>query len=118
MKILLILIQDGHKEILDPKVSFYKGSILYKELLNRIFNENKIDCVIRFAAITTIEESSTDPSIYFNTNVTGGICLLDAMRKFRCNKIIFSSTAAVFGNPKYTPIDENHPTNDNYPSYF
>lgn len=109
--IVLDNLNTGHKEILDPKVSFHKGSVLDKELLNRIFNENKIDCVIHFAAITTIEESSTDPSIYFNTNVAGGICLLDVMRKYGCYKIIFSSTAAVFGNPKYTPIDENHPTN-------
>lgn len=109
--IVLDNLNTGHKETIDPKISFYKGSVLDNELLNRIFTENKIDLVMHFAAITTIEESTTNPSIYFNTNVTGGITLLDAMRKFKCNKIILSSTAAVFGNPKYTPIDENHPTN-------
>lgn len=101
----------GHRESINSNVPFYKGSILNKKLLSKIFNENKIDAVIHFAAITTIEESATNPAIYFNTNVAGGITLLDAMRKFGCNKIVFSSTAAVFGNPIYTPIDENHPTN-------
>ncbi|MBI2596898.1 UDP-glucose 4-epimerase GalE [Candidatus Daviesbacteria bacterium] len=109
--IVLDNLNTGHKETIDPKIPYYEGTILDKELLNRIFSENKIDVVMHFAAITTIEESATNPSIYFNTNVTGGICLLDIMRKYECNKIIFSSTAAVFGNPKYTPIDENHPTN-------
>ncbi|MDO8638402.1 MAG: UDP-glucose 4-epimerase GalE [Candidatus Daviesbacteria bacterium] len=109
--VILDNLRTGHQETINPKVPFYKGSILNKKLLNRIFSENKIDCVIHFAAITTIEESSTNPSIYFNTNVTGGICLLDVMRKYVCKKIIFSSTAAVFGLPKYIPIDENHPTN-------
>lgn len=101
----------GHRENISPNVPFYKGSISSKKLLDRIFNENQIDSVIHFAAITTIEQSTTQPAIYFNTNVVGGIYLLDTMTKFKCNKIIFSSTAAVFGNPISIPIDENHPTN-------
>lgn len=101
----------GHRENISPSVPFYKGSLLNKKLLDRIFNKNQIDSVIHFAAITTIEQSTTQPAIYFNTNVVGGINLLDTMRKFKCNKIIFSSTAAVFGNPISIPIDENHPTN-------
>lgn len=101
----------GHRENISPNIPFYKGSLLNKNLLNRIFNENQIDSVIHFAAITTIEQSTTQPAIYFNTNVVGGIYLLDTMRKFKCNKIIFSSTAAVFGNPISIPIDESHPTN-------
>lgn len=101
----------GHRNTIDPKVPFYKGSIRNKKLLSKIFSENKIDTVIHFAAITTIEQSATDPSIYFNTNVSGGITLLDVMRKFNCNKIVFSSSASVFGIPNYIPIDEKHPTN-------
>ncbi|MCL4415419.1 MAG: UDP-glucose 4-epimerase GalE [Actinobacteria bacterium] len=101
----------GHKKAINPKIPFYKGSLLNKRLLNKIFSENKIDVVIHFAAITTIEQSATNPSVYFNTNVAGGISLLNAMMKFGCNKIIFSSTAAVFGNPLSIPINENHPTN-------
>lgn len=104
-------LRTGQIESISPKIPFYKGSILNKGLLNKIFSENTIDAVIHFAAITTIEESTINPSIYFNTNVVGGIFLLEVMRKFKCKKIVFSSTAAVFGNPQYTPIDENHPTN-------
>lgn len=109
--IVLDNLSTGHQQINNSEVSFYKGSILNKILLNRIFSDNKIDIVMHFAAITTIEESATNPSVYFNTNVTGGIILLDAMRRFGCSKIVFSSTAAVFGNPISIPIDENHPTN-------
>lgn len=109
--IVLDNLSTGHQQINNSEVSFYKGSILNKILLNKIFSDNKIDIVMHFAAITTIEESATNPSVYFNTNVTGGITLLDAMRRFGCSKIVFSSTAAVFGNPISIPIDENHPTN-------
>lgn len=100
----------GYRNFIDPSVTFYKGSILNKRLLNKIFSENNIDVVMHFAAITTLEQSLIHPSIYFYTNVTGGLTLLDVMRKFECKKIVFSSTAAIFGNPKYIPIDENHPT--------
>lgn len=103
-------LKTGHRESIKLTVPFYKGSILNKRLLNKIFSENSIDAVIHFAAITTIEESATNPSVYFNTNVGGGLLLLDVMKKHGCNKIIFSSTAAVFGIPQSIPIDENHPT--------
>ncbi len=108
--VVLDNLNTGSKEVIDSKVLFYKGSVLDKKMLEMIFIEHKIDVVIHFAAITTIEGSTTNPSIYFNTNVAGGIFLLDVMRKYGCNKIIYSSTAAVYGNPISLPIDEKHPT--------
>lgn len=104
-------LQTGQAKALDPNALFYKGSILNKILLNRIFRENEIDAVIHFAAETTVAESASNPYRYFNTNLIGGITLLEAMRKAKCRKIIFSSTAAVYGNPLTTPISENHQTN-------
>lgn len=108
--VILDNLNTGHRESIDNKIPFYQGSILDSKILEKILSENKIDVVMHFAAITTIEESVTNPSIYFNTNVSGGIMLLDTMRKYGCKNIVFSSTAAVFGNPVSIPVDENHPT--------
>jgi UDP-glucose 4-epimerase len=64
---------------------------------------------MHFAAEVTVELSMKDPQLFFETNVAKGLVLLDVMRENGCNKMIFSSTAALFGNPEYTPIDEAHP---------
>ena len=83
--------------------------MLNKEDLNRLFSENKIDAVIHFAAFSQVAESVKNPQKYYVNNVVGTINLLDAMLKYDVKKIIFSSTAATYGEPKYIPIDENHP---------
>lgn len=102
-------LQEGHKEAVSSKVHFYLGDIGDEECLDKIFRENLVDIVMHFAAETTIKFSMTDPSKYFINNVVNGIILLEVMKKHNCRKIIFSSTAAIFGEPAYTPIDENHP---------
>mgnify|MGYP001230329052 CR=1 FL=1 len=79
--------------------------------LNILFNEYKPDAILHFGALSEVSESVTNPYKYYKNNVSGTINLLKAMLDHDCNKIIFSSTAAVFGNPKYIPIDENHPKN-------
>lgn len=101
--------QEGHKEAVMPQAVFYKGNYGDKGLLRRIFLENRIEVVIHFAAETTIEFSMTDPGLYFHNNLVNGINLLDVMREVGCDRIIFSSTAATFGEPQYIPIDEKHP---------
>ncbi len=101
--------QEGNRGAVLPEATLYEGDFGNKTLLTNIFEENKIDAVLHFAAETTIEFSMTDPGLYFHNNVVNGITLLEVMRKFGCNRFIFSSTAAVFGEPLYVPIDEAHP---------
>jgi len=101
--------QEGNRQAVLPEAKLYEGDFGNKILLDEIFEQNKIDAVLHFAAETTIEFSMTDPGLYFHNNVVNGITLLEVMRKFGCNRFIFSSTAAVFGEPLYVPIDEAHP---------
>ena len=102
-------LQEGNREAVSPEAIFYEGDFGNQELLEDIFNKHKIEAVFHLAAETTIEFSMTDPAIYFKNNVANGITLLEVMRKYGCNQFIFSSTAATFGEPQYTPIDEKHP---------
>jgi len=102
-------LQEGHREAVPSQALFYQGDFGDPGLLERIFSRHRIDVVLHFAAETTIEFSMTDPGKYFLNNVVRGITLLDVMRRFGCDRFVFSSTAATFGEPKYIPIDENHP---------
>lgn len=102
-------LQEGHREAVLPSAAFYEGNYGDKYLLRDIFSAHDIYAVIHFAAETTIEYSMTDPGLYFRNNVVNGVNLLDVMREFECTRMIFSSTAATFGEPQYIPIDENHP---------
>lgn len=85
------------------------GDLADKVLLNKIFSEYEIEAVIHFAASLIVEESVLFPEKYFTNNVTNGINLLEAMATAGVKKIVFSSTAAVYGEPHYVPVDENHP---------
>jgi len=102
-------LQEGHREAVLPDAIFYEGNFGDRELLQRIFRENALDGVIHFAAETTIAFSMTDPALYFQNNTVNSITLLEVMREFDCKRMIFSSTAATFGEPEYTPVDERHP---------
>lgn len=102
-------LQQGHRDALLQGVAFYEGDFGDVDVLKNIFTKHDIDAVFHFAAETTIEFSMTDPGLYFHNNTVNSITLLDVMRKFDCKKMIFSSTAATFGEPQYTPIDEKHP---------
>jgi len=102
-------LQEGHMEAVSPEADFYHGDMGNEPFLEKIFKNHNIEAVMHFAAEATIEISMTDPQVYFKNNVVNGINLLDVMKKYGCNKIIFSSTAATFGNPEYVPIDERHP---------
>ncbi len=102
-------LQEGNREAVLPEAVFYEGDFGDHDLLNRIFRDHQIGAVLHFAAETTIEFSMTDPAKYFLNNVVNGITLLEIMRQYGCDRFIFSSTAATFGEPQYTPIDEKHP---------
>ena len=81
----------------------------YNSFLVELFSKEKIDSVIHFAANSLVGESMTDPLKYYDNNLYGTMVLLKSMVKNGINKIVFSSTAATYGEPEYTPIDEMHP---------
>jgi UDP-glucose-4-epimerase GalE len=87
-----------------------EADLLDRDALARAFDAHRIDAVMHFAARSLVAESMQQPELYFRNNVTGTLNLLDAMRAAGVDRLVFSSTAAVYGNPEYTPIDEAHPT--------
>ena len=104
----------GHKETVKElkkhgNVHFYQGDLLDLSFLTKVFSSNKIDAVIHFAAFSQVGESVKNPRKYYINNITGTINLLEVMLNNNVKKIVFSSTAATYGEPEYIPIDENHP---------
>lgn len=97
----------GHQEFLPKWVHCVKGDLLDKNQIWKVFEENKIDAVIHFAAYTYVWESMKNPWKYFENNTLWGLNLLEAMIQNDCKKIVFSSTAAVYWTPKENPITEN-----------
>lgn len=85
---------------------FFEGDLLNLNDLNALFKGRNIEAVIHFAAFSLVEESTKNPAKYYKNNVTGSINLLDAMHKYNVNKIVFSSTAATYGEPEEIPIKE------------
>ena len=101
----------GHKDAVDKRAIFIKADLLEEKSLNDIFLKHKIDSVIHFAAFAYVRESVKAPEKYYYNNVIGTLNLLKVMRMHQVNKIVFSSTCATYGEPHYTPIDEEHPQN-------
>ncbi len=91
-------------------VKFIEGDLREFEQINSVFMD-RIEAVIHFAAYSQVGESMTNPGKYYRNNVLGTLNLLDAMRRNGVNKIVFSSTAATYGEPVRIPIDETHPQN-------
>jgi len=102
-------LQEGHREAVSPEATLFVGDIGDRFLLDRLFNDFHIETVMHFAAEATVEFSMKQPQIFFETNVAKGLVLLDVMKENDCSRMVFSSTAALFGNPEYVPIDEKHP---------
>jgi UDP-arabinose 4-epimerase len=88
---------------------FVRGSIADAELVKRTIQEHDIGSVIHFAASSSVGESVQNPKKYVHNNVFGTVSLLDAMLEAGVKRIVFSSTAATYGNPEYSPLDEAHP---------
>lgn len=107
--IILDNLSTGHKELTQNHL-FYKGDLSDKKFLHKIFNENKIDAVIHFAADSSVAESIKNPQKYYQNNVSNTLNLLSAMKEHHINKIVFSSTAALYGVPTQIPITEKTPT--------
>ena len=109
-KVLVIdNLQEGHREAVHSQAFFYEGDYGDRSLLKTIFAKHTVDAVIHFAADTRVEQSMSDPGRFFRNNVLNGITLLDVMRSYGCRRMIFSSTASIFGDPRYNPVDEKHP---------
>ena len=89
---------------------FYEADMADIAVLDVIFRSHTIDAVMHFAAHIEVAESVSDPAKYYKNNVAKTQLVLDAMCRHKVKQFIFSSTAAIFGNPSYTPINEEHPT--------
>ncbi|MCH5148313.1 MAG: UDP-glucose 4-epimerase GalE [Clostridiales bacterium] len=95
------------EKITGKKVSLYEGDVRDSAILSKIFKEHKIDWVIHFAGLKAVGESCEKPVEYYNNNIYGTLALVSAMREFGCKKIVFSSSATVYGTPEKLPLDEN-----------
>ena len=103
---------DKINEITGKNINFYEGNMLDINILNQIFTENEIDCVIDFAAYKAVGESVKEPIEYYTNNVSSVLTLLSVMKKFNCKRIVFSSSATVYGDPESVPITEESKTGD------
>lgn len=106
-------LQSGHETSIEVDY-LYNIDLRDKEQLEKVFKEHNIEAVIHFAANSLVGESMEKPYEYYHNNVYGMLCLLDVMKENNINKIVFSSTAATYGEPKNIPIlesDETNPTN-------
>lgn len=102
-----IYVLDNIKSITNKKPLFYKCDILDKDKLNYIFQNNNIEAVIHFAGLKAVGKSVDKPLSYYKNNISGTISLLEVMKQFECKKIVFSSSATVYGDPKTLPIKED-----------
>ena len=97
------------KKLTGKDIVFYKADMLDRDALEAIFEKEKIDAVIHFAGLKAVGESVAKPLEYYYNNITGTLVLCDVMRKHGVKKIIFSSSATVYGDPAFVPITEDCP---------
>jgi UDP-glucose 4-epimerase len=106
-------LEKGHKEaVLGGKL--YCGNLRDEEFLDKVFSENEIEAIVHFAAYSLVGESTVDPLKYYNNNVVGSLRLIGKMKQYGVKNIVFSSTAATYGEPENIPIretDNTYPTN-------
>ncbi len=106
---------DKIKKISKKEVAFYEGDVCDKNLLKKIFEKEKIDVVIHFAAFKAVGESVKDPLKYYRNNLDTTLSLLEVMNEFDCKRLVFSSSATVYGSPKTLPIKEDFPLSTTNP---
>ena len=95
------------KQITGKDFTFYEGNMIDEDILDKIFTENKIDAVIDFAAYKAVGESVEKPVEYYTNNVSTVLVLLSAMKKYNVKKLVFSSSATVYGDPEVLPITDD-----------
>ncbi len=106
---------DKIKDITGKDVKFYEADLLDKASMRIVFEENKFDAVIHFAGLKAVGESVEKPLLYYENNISGTINLCELMNEYGCKKIIFSSSATVYGSPKTVPITEDFPLSTTNP---
>ncbi|ADU29317.1 UDP-glucose 4-epimerase GalE [Evansella cellulosilytica] len=112
--VVLDNLQTGHEKGVLEAASFYHGDLRNEAVLDRVFQENEVDSVLHFAADSLVGVSMEKPLEYYENNVYGAICLLKKMKEYGVKHIVFSSTAATYGEPESVPIletDKTAPTN-------
>lgn len=102
-------------KILGKSLPFIEGDVRNTMLVSKALQDYKIDAVIHFAGLKAVSESVSNPLLYYANNIEGSISLLQAMQKANVKTLVFSSSATVYGEPKYLPVDENHPTSATSP---
>ena len=103
-------LETGFEKAIDPAAKFYQGDIRDKAFLDDVFEKEPIDAVIHFAAYSQVGESMENPLKYYDNNLNGTRVLLSSMIEHDVKKIVFSSTAATYGEPRNIPILESDPT--------
>ncbi len=106
---------DKIKKISGKDYKFYEVDLLDKDGIEKIFKENEIESVVHFAGLKAVGESVQKPLEYYHNNITGTLNLLDIMKKYNCKRIVFSSSATVYGSPKTVPIKEDFPLSTTNP---
>lgn len=106
---------DKIKKVAGASFIFYQTDLLDKEGMRKIFEENKIKAVVHFAGLKAVGESVAKPMEYYRNNVVGTLNLLEVMKEFGVNKMVFSSSATVYGSPKTVPITEDMPLSTTNP---
>lgn len=97
------------EKITGKTLTFYEGDLLDQDLLEKIFDNERPEAVIHFAGYKAVGESVEKPIEYYHNNITGTLLLCDVMRRYDCKKIVFSSSATVYGDPAFVPITEDCP---------
>jgi len=110
-----IEVLDKIKQITNKDVKFYKLDLLDEQGVEKVFEENNIESVIHFAGLKAVGESVEKPIEYYHNNITSTLVLLKVMKKYNCKKIVFSSSATVYGNPASLPIKEDFPLSTTNP---
>ncbi|WP_257349008.1 UDP-glucose 4-epimerase GalE [Pseudalkalibacillus decolorationis] len=103
-------LEKGYNEAILAGASFYHGDLRSQQFIDQVFEENRIDSVIHFAGNSLVGESVMDPLKYYDNNISSTISLLRAMAKYDVKDIVFSSTAAVYGEPEQIPVSEDAQT--------
>lgn len=113
--VVLDNLERGNRSVVDKRAAFIQGDIRNQDFLEKFFRENIFEGVFHFAGYISVAESVEKPEMYLDNNVTGSLNLFSTALRNGTNKFIFSSTAAVYGNPKVIPIPEAHEKNPTSP---
>ncbi|RPI48944.1 MAG: UDP-glucose 4-epimerase, partial [Acidobacteria bacterium] len=100
----------GHADAVNEDATFIQGDLLDTKALTHALTSNGVDAVVHMAAASLVGESMTNPERYYLNNVVASVCLLDALVAAQIRMVVFSSTAAVYGEPSTVPISEDDPT--------